>query len=126
MDTKKKTILVVDDEKDLRDALSTVLIDEGFEVLTAEDGREGVSSAFRHHPDLILLDVVMPNLGGLEALKELRADEWGKDVKVIVLTVLEDMENISEVVEHGGLDYLIKTDWKLEDIVKKIKDRLGE
>ena len=121
----KKTILIVDDEQDLRDTLGAAFEEEGFLVLKSEDGQTGLASAFEHKPNLILLDLKMPNMGGLEVLKQLRADEWGKGAKVMVLTALDDMQSISEALDQGGLEYLVKTDWKLEDIVEKVKQRLG-
>lgn len=124
-EAEKKTILVVDDEKDLRDALVTILSDEGFNVLTAQDGDEGLQMAFEHKPDLILLDLVMPKLDGYAVLDRLRADEWGKDANVFLLTVLDDIDSVTRAVEHGGLEYFVKTDWRLEDIVKKVKEKLG-
>ena len=124
-EAEKKTILVVDDEKDIRDALSTILTDEGFNVLTAADGDEGLKMAFEHKPDLILLDLVMPKLDGYAVLDRLRADEWGKNANVFLLTVLEDIDSVSKAIEHGGLEYFVKTDWRLEDIVKRIQEKLG-
>ena len=124
-ETGKKTILIVDDEKDLRDALATALADEGFNVLTAADGDEGLKMAFEHKPDLILLDLVMPKLDGYAVLDRLRLDEWGKDANVFLLTVLEDIDSVSKAIEHGGLEYFVKTDWRLEDIVERIQEKLG-
>lgn len=122
----KKTILIVDDEKDLRDALSTAFRDEGCETLEAENGEEGLSAALEHKPDLILLDIVMPKLNGLDMLEKLRGDEWGKNAKVVLLTVLEDVGTVSRAIEKGGYDYFVKTDWDLKDIVQKVKERLGD
>ena len=122
---EKKTILVIDDESDLRYALSAALTDSGFNVLTAADGDEGLKMAFEHKPDLILLDLVMPKLDGYAVLDRLRGDEWGKDANVFLLTVLEDIDSVTKAVEHGGLEYFVKTDWRLEDIVKKVKEKLG-
>lgn len=124
--SNKKTILVVDDEQDLRDALSAAFEDEGFIVLKAADGQSGLDSALEHKPDLIMLDLKMPNIGGLEVLKQLRADEWGQNARVMILTALDDMQSISQALDQGGLEYLVKTDWKLEEIVQKVKKRLGE
>lgn len=122
----QKTILVVDDDQELRDTLSEAFENEGFLVLKAADGQSGLGSAFEHKPDLIMLDLKMPNIGGLEVLKQLRADEWGQNAKVMVLTALDDMTSISETLNQGGLEYLVKSDWKLEDIISRVRSRLEE
>ncbi|MFT5037115.1 MAG: DNA-binding response OmpR family regulator, partial [Candidatus Azotimanducaceae bacterium] len=121
----RKKILIADDEKDLREALFTVLAAEGYEVLTAENGKVALDIALAEHPDLILLDLNMPKLSGNEVLEALSTDEWGKYAKVIVLTALDDMDTLSKTMETGGLDYLVKSDWKLEDIVRKVKEKLA-
>jgi len=120
----EKTILIVDDEKDVRDALATILRDEGFNVLEAEDGDAGLKLAFERRPDLILLDIVMPKLDGFAVLDRLRADAWGREANVFLLTVLEDMESVAKAVQRGGMEYFVKTEWRLEDIVAKIKQKL--
>ena len=122
----KKTILVAEDEADLREALFTILTSEGFEVLLAEDGEQALDLAFKNKPDLILLDMIMPNVDGHGVLDKLRNDEWGKNVKVIVLTALSDLNSLSKTLEHGGLEYLVKTDWKLEDIATRVRQRLED
>ena len=121
-----KHILVVDDEQDPRSALAQGLRNEGYDVTEASDGEEGLRVAFEIKPDLILLDIVMPKVNGLYMLERLRADDWGKDALVIMLTVREEMEGLSKAMELGSLDYLIKTAWKLEEIVAKVKEKIGE
>jgi len=125
MNSNRKKILVADDEKDLREALFTILAAEGYEVFTAQNGEEAINTALKEQPDLILLDLMMPKMDGHGVLAKLREDEWGKSAKIIVLTALDDMETLSTTIEQGGLDYMVKSDWKLEDIVKKVKERLA-
>lgn len=125
MSETQKTILVVEDESDLREALREILEDEGFRVIEAKDGTSALKFAFEEKPDLILLDLMLPFMSGHEVLQKLRADKWGRYTKVIVLSAAEDFESVSEVLEYGAHEYLVKTDWKLEDIVKRIKKRLG-
>ena len=124
MENNKK-ILIVEDEVSLRNALCNKLAREGFSTLEAKNGEEGLEVALREHPDLILLDIIMPKMDGISMLKKLREDEWGKRVPVIVLTNLSDMEKVAEVAEGGAFDYLIKADWKLEDVVNKVKQKLN-
>lgn len=120
-----KKILIVDDEKDPRSALATAFRNEGFEVFEAGDGEEGLQLVLKEKPDLILLDIIMPKINGLEVLERIKGDESTKHIKVILLTVLEDMESVSRAIEHGGQDYFVKTNWKLQDIVDKVKEKLA-
>lgn len=121
----KKKILVVDDEHDLRDAIATSLAYEDFDVQSAEDGEEGLRMAEEFNPDLILLDIIMPKKDGITMLKELRDTEWGRHMPVIVMTVLDDMGKMAEVIDAGGVEYLVKTKISLGTIVQKVKTRLG-
>ena len=80
------TILIVDDEKKIRELLDLRLSAEGFAVIQAADGEEGVAAARKHSPDLILMDVMMPKMDGAEAVNELRQDPATKDIPIIFLT----------------------------------------
>lgn len=126
--TSKKTILIVEDETALRNALRDKLAREDFVVLEAKNGEEGLVIALREHPDLILLDIIMPVMDGMAMLKKLRIEnEWGKTVPVIILTNLtsDNEQRMRDVTETEPTYYLVKTDWKIEDVVEKIKDRMG-
>lgn len=122
MDSKK--ILIIEDEQALREALKFKFTHEGFSVTEAVDGKEGLDLAFSVHPDLILLDIVMPVMDGVSLLKGLRKDEWGRNVPVIILTNLSDAETIEESIKNNVHDYLIKADYKLEDVIAKVKEKL--
>lgn len=119
----QKTILIIEDEKSLRGAIKDILHLKEFTSLEARNGREGVELALEHHPDLILLDLIMPEMDGMTAFRKIREDEWGKNVPIIILT------NLSATSEHPVDDaithYLIKSDWKLHNIVKKIEEILN-
>ena len=121
------TILIAEDEPDLREALATALSNEGFKVLPAADGEEALNLALAEHPDLIMLDLHMPKLDGHGVLKGLRQDDWGKTVYVLVLTAFSDVESMSNTVMEGGvnMEYLVKTDWKLDGVIGKVKEKLG-
>ncbi len=125
MDTPAK-ILVVEDEVSLREALTTALGYENFTVITAGDGEEGLATALREHPDVTLLDITMPKMDGLEMLGELRKDAWGATAKVIVMTALDDLEKVAEVMEKGVDEYVVKSSMTLGDIIAKIKTKLGK
>jgi len=126
MDGQEKTVLVVEDEVALRSALHDKLIHENFAVLEAKNGEEGLEIALREHPHMILLDIIMPKMDGMTMLEKLREDKWGKYAKVIVLTNLTDSKKIMEAIKHGSFEYLVKSDWKLEDVMAKIRELLGE
>lgn len=117
----KKTILVVDDENSLVLSLKIKLTEEGYEVLTARDGKEGLNIAKSNHPDLILLDILMPVMDGLTMLRELRRDEWGKTAKVLILSNLSRQETELQSKIEGVTDYIIKSNWDLEDLAAKIR-----
>src|SRR3989344_8083810 len=104
--SKNKILLITEDEPALRYVLRDKLSNIGFKVFEAADGEEGLAVALKERPDLILLDLLMPKMDGISMLKKLREDEWGKKVKVLVLTNLEDTNKISEAIEHGAEEYL--------------------
>jgi DNA-binding response OmpR family regulator len=121
---QKKKILIVDDDGSLRNVLKDKINHEGFTALTAGDGEEGLKIGIKEKPDLILLDVIMPKINGIKMLKKLREDEWGEHVPVLLLSNDDDPEHIRETLKDNATDYLIKSDWELEDIIKKIKETL--
>ena len=121
----QKKILIIEDELTLRRPLGSLLASEGFEVLEEGNGADGLKRSLAEHPDLILLDVFMPKMGGLEMLAELRKDEWGKNAKVMLLTNSANTENVATALEGDVTDYLVKAEWDLQDIVKKIKQKLA-
>lgn len=120
-----KKILVIEDDENIRKAIETKLKSVGFNVLTASDGSEGYNTALSERPDLILLDVILPVMDGVTVLDKLRADAWGKDVPIIILSNLSKVDAIEESKQKGVKHYLVKTDWKLEDVVDKIRSELG-
>jgi len=124
----KKTILIVDDDLPILKMLVDKLTTEGFNIIQAHDGEEGFSSACNNHPDLILLDIIMPKMDGLTMMKKLRIEnEWGKSVPIILLTNLSpDDDKINQsVVEDAPAYYLLKPNWDVGDVVEKVKERLN-
>ncbi len=114
-------ILIVDDDAFLAGIYATKLDLEGFQVVSAHDGEEGIKLAQKELPDLILLDVLMPKLDGFEALKRLKADPSTKNIPVIMLTNLGQKEDIEKGIEDGAVDYLIKAHFVPAEAVAKIK-----
>lgn len=119
-----KTILIVEDEQYILQALSDKLSAEGFQIIEARNGIEGIKKALKEHPDLILLDIALPAIDGITIMKRLRKDKWGSRIPIIVLTNSSDIEKISEAIESDVFEYLIKSDWKIGDIAEKIKKKL--
>ena len=117
-------ILIVEDERALASALVDKFEKEGFTTSLAFDGEEGLESALNIHPDIILLDIIMPKMDGLTMLERLRRDDWGADVPVIMLTNLSDELKVTEAIKNGSFDYLVKSDWTINDVVEKVKKRL--
>lgn len=120
----KQTILVVEDEKSIRGAIVDILQIENYDTLEASNGKEGVETALSKHPDLILLDLIMPEMDGMTALKNIRQDSWGANVPVIILTNLSATSEplVEDMVRDKPLFYLVKSDWKLHDVVTKIQE----
>jgi len=124
MTDTKKTILIVEDEEPMQLVLKDILAFEGFDVFEAKNGEEGLEMALRVRPDLILLDILMPQMNGLVMLKKLREDEWGKKAKVIILTNYDEKENVAEALDNKVFDYFVKTDIKITEVIQKIKEKL--
>ena len=120
MENKNK-ILIVEDEGSLRSVLRDKFVLEGFSILEAKDGEEGLKIALQEHPDLILLDLLMPKMNGIEMAKKLRQDDWGKNVKIIILTNLNEVEKVQRELEGSIYEYLVKSDVKINEIVEKVK-----
>ncbi|MCD4694162.1 response regulator [bacterium] len=122
--TVKNKILIVEDERSLMASLRKKFKLEGFEVLEANDGEKGLEVALKEKPDLILLDVVMPNMDGMTMLKKLRVEGTLKKTPVIFLTNLADVNYVNEAIDLDVFDYLVKSNWRIEDVVKKVKEKL--
>ncbi len=123
-----KKILIVEDEMSQRKALVDKFTREGFQVLEARDGEEGLRIALKEQPNIILLDIVMPKMDGMTMLKKLRQEnDWGKSVPVILLTNLSsDDDKINKgITEDEPAYYLVKSNWPINEVVEKVKERLS-
>jgi len=119
-------ILIIEDESALQKTLGDFLGEKGYEITSALDGELGLALAKEKNPDLILLDLILPKINGFDVLKQLKEDEKTKSIPVIVLTNLEEMSDIDKVIGLGATTYLVKTEYKLEDVLSKIKQTLNE
>lgn len=119
-------ILVVEDDNYARDIYQEILTDAGFTVTTANNGEEGLAKLVEGGYDLVLLDVMMPKLDGLEVLKSLKAQGKGKNNgKIILLTNLAHDPIIKEALDTGATDYLIKSDLNPDQLLEHVKKHLG-
>lgn len=118
-------ILIVEDEAPLRAVLRDNLALEGYEVIEASDGEEGLKMVADERPHLILLDILLPKMDGLTMMSKMRAEPWGKSIPVILLTNLSPNEKIMKgVVENIPVYYFEKTGRTIGDIISKVKARL--
>jgi len=123
--TGKHTILIVEDDEPLSQVLGDTLSSElECNVLIAPNGADGLEQALKEHPDLILLDIVMPIMDGIAMLRKLREDSWGEKAHVILLTNVSENEKLAEALEMGTYEYLVKSDHTVEEIAEIVKDRL--
>lgn len=117
-------VLVVEDEEPVRRILAEKLEKEKLVVLQAVDGEEGIKLALEQKPDVILLDIRMPHIDGLEVLDTVRRDKWGENVPIFILTNLTETTQISRAMGKNVRGYIVKSDWKLDDVVSEVKNVL--
>ncbi len=126
MSEKAKKILIAEDEEAMLEALASKFEKRGFAVIRAHDGEEGYSLAIKEKPDLLILDILMPKMNGMDLMEKIRQDDrWGADVPIVMLTNISDPENVSRAAICKVYDFLVKTDWRLDDVVKLAEDKLA-
>ena len=124
-DTKKSKILLIEDDAFMSDLLTTALVHADFAIANAKTGGEGVSKFQEWHPDLILLDLILPDQNGFEALRQIRRMPGGPEIKVMVLSNLSRETQGEEATRLGVLDYMVKSNFSLDEIIAKIRTVLG-
>jgi len=118
---KKQKILIIEDEATLQKALQEILLQEGYEVISALDGKRGLELVRSEMPDMILLDLILPKMDGFEVLEAIKKDEKVKEIPIIILTNLGSVEDVQRALDLGATNYMVKADYNLSDIVDKIK-----
>lgn len=118
-----KKILIVEDDEDFSYILQKKFTMEGFLVVLAKDGEDGIVAAIKEKPDLILSDILMPKMDGISMAHEIR--EAHIDTPIIFLTNMKDIDTTISMQKSGEFDYLIKSDTRINDIVAKSKIKLG-
>ncbi len=124
-DTPKKHVLVVEDESALLFALKAELTHAGYEVDAALSGEEGLNKAKSEKPAVIILDLLLPGMGGFDVLGKLKEDTETKTIPVLIVSNLAGSENVKKGKAMGAVDYIVKTEYSLERVVGRIKDAIN-
>lgn len=119
-----KKILLIEDEKTITDVLSKRLTQEGYQIAVAENGEEGLRMMKENKPDLILLDVVMPRMGGFEVMEEMNKDPELKEIPVIIVSNSGQPVEVNKAQELGVKDWLIKTEFDPQEVIEKVKKQI--
>ena len=117
-----KRILVIEDEKTIIDLLKRKLEGEGYEVVLAQDGEEGLQLMKAEHPDLVLLDLIIPKKDGMAVMEDIQKDECLKKIPVIVISNSGQPVELGLISKLGAKDWLVKTEFDLQKLVEKIRN----
>ncbi len=120
-----KKILSIEDDAFLSSLVSSKLIEAGFSVITANTGKDGIAKANSEKPHLILLDIMLPDMGGFEILEHLKGDPATKDIPVIILSNLGGREEIEKGVALGAVSYLIKSNILPHEVAEMATSQIG-
>lgn len=120
----KKKILIVEDDEMLAEIYKKKFENQGYDLLIVRDGKEAVMQAKKKKPDLILLDLIMPEMDGFEALAALKGDEETKNIKVVITSNVSQEGEKKKAFDLGAADFLVKADFELNKLAEKIKGYL--
>jgi len=123
--TKNKrtfTVLIVEDDRFLNKAYADKLGREGFEVMLATSADEAKQHLARKMPSIILLDIIMPYVSGFEFLQEIKQDPKYKKIPILIISNLSQEEDIKKGKQLGAVDFIVKTDYTLDEIIEKVKE----
>lgn len=121
-----KKILIIEDEEIMIDLLQRKLTAEGYELSVGRDGEEGLEKMKEVKPDLVLLDIIMPKMGGFEVMEEMQKDRELEKIPVIVISNSGQPVEIDKVQELGAKDWLIKTEFDPQEVIDKVKKQIGK
>lgn len=124
MPETKPTVLLVEDDPFMVSLLAQEFSKDGFELLLASDGDDAVAKFKEGRPDALVVDILLPRKSGIEALREIRQLPGGKEVPAVILTNVEDSEQVKNAVELNVAAYLIKANTLMSEIVEKVKQAL--
>ena len=125
-ETKKKKILLVEDDVFMVELLAKDLETAGYEVIVAKNGREGVKKFEESAPDIVLLDLLLPDQNGFETLRQIRRHPNGPSTKTMILSNIAEGPDMEEAKRLGVIEYLVKANFTLQEIVKKIQEVLAK
>ena len=120
----KKKILLVEDDMFIRDIYQVKFTQEGFDVISAENGIEALEKLEQEIPDIILLDIIMPKMDGMETLEKIRANEKWKKIPIIMLTNISEKDKVEEGTSLDISGYLVKSHFTPSEVVGKINELL--
>jgi DNA-binding response OmpR family regulator len=123
---EKIRVLLIEDEKEVAELYKLKLTLDGYEVLLADSGQEGLNKAFKEKPELIFLDIKMPGMDGFEVLKKLRKSQKTESTPIIILSNFDEEDLIEKGLTLGANEYLIKSQFTPEDISEKVKSWVKE
>lgn len=119
-----KKVLIVEDDKDFLWILRQSFSNQSFSVVYALDGQEGLDMAVKERPDLIIMDIMLPKMDGIQTAKKIK--EQGINSQIIFLTNFKDVDHVNSALEAvGQTDYIVKSDMKVDAIIARVKDKLG-
>ncbi len=121
-----KKVLIVEDEEILRSLLQKRLREEGYEADVARDGIEGLEKIKQVKPDIVLLDIIMPNMGGFEMMEEMQKDKSFSGVPVVVVSNSGQPVEIDRAQRLGACDWLVKTEFDPQEVVDKVIKQIGK
>lgn len=124
MTKDKPKVLIIEDDQRINKVYMAKLSVEGITVVTALDGEEGLRKIYSEKPDLVLLDLMLPRKSGFDILKEIKADPKVKDIPVLILSNLAQEKEVEQGLALGAEDYLVKTDYSIQQVMEKIKKAL--
>jgi len=119
-----KKILLIEDEEIMIGLLQKKLTNEGYEVSVARDGEEGLKAMREVRPDLVLLDIIMPKMGGFEVMEEMNKDKELKKIPVIVISNSGQPVELDKAQKLGAKDWLIKTEFDPQEVIDKVKKQV--
>jgi len=120
-----KKILMIEDEEIMIDLLQRKIAQEGYEISVARNGEEGLAAMKEKKPDLVLLDIIMPKMGGFEVMEKMQKDKDLKKIPVIVISNSGQPVEIDRAQKMGAEDWLIKTEFDPQEVIEKIKKQIG-
>jgi len=126
MATTKTKVAIIEDDMAIVQMYRTKFETEGYDVATAEDGASGLELNDSFSPDIILLDLMMPNMNGLDMLQRLRSQPNGREAKVVVLTNMGDTETATKVYKMAADDYIVKAEMTPKQVAERVKVLLAK